>query len=310
MRRFAAAGTRKDLDALRPAAGPGTRRRARQGPDDRLRGGVLRAGRWPGSPSRWPRPWPGSAASRSPSASARASPRRSPRPWACLRDEQGDRAKQLQYLQILGEVRTPGARAGAAATGLPLRPTTPLRAAALAALANYDDPAIAPEVLKTYGSLSEDVHGRRAEPARRPPGLGPCVPPGDRRRDRSIPARSPARSSRSSLLFGDPRINDLAARHFGAIRPSTSAELQSQISRLAGVIRSGPGIPKPGRQIFVDQCARCHSLFGKGGKVGPDLTTYRRDDLESMLLNIVNPERRDPRGLRGATSSPRPTAGP
>ncbi len=36
-------------------------------------------------------------------------------------------------------------------------------------------------------------------------------------------------------------------------------------------------------------CARCHTLFGKGGKVGPDLTTYRRDDLETMLLNIVNP---------------------
>ena len=34
---------------------------------------------------------------------------------------------------------------------------------------------------------------------------------------------------------------------------------------------------------------RCHTLFGKGGKVGPDLTTYRRDDLETMLLNIVNP---------------------
>ena len=34
---------------------------------------------------------------------------------------------------------------------------------------------------------------------------------------------------------------------------------------------------------------RCHTLFSKGGKVGPDLTTYRRDDLETMLLNIVNP---------------------
>ena len=79
------------------------------------------------------------------------------------------------------------------------------------------------------------------------------------------------------------------ARHFGAMTPATNAELQAQISRLASVVRSGPGAPKPGRQIFQDQCARCHTLFGKGGKVGPDLTTYRRDDLETMLLNIVNP---------------------
>ncbi len=55
------------------------------------------------------------------------------------------------------------------------------------------------------------------------------------------------------------------------------------------MIRAGSGVPKPGKQIFDQQCARCHTLFGKGGKVGPDLTTYRRDDLETMLLNIVNP---------------------
>jgi len=48
-------------------------------------------------------------------------------------------------------------------------------------------------------------------------------------------------------------------------------------------------VPKPGKLLFDRQCARCHTLFGKGGKVGPDLTTYRRDDLETMLLNIVNP---------------------
>ena len=30
-------------------------------------------------------------------------------------------------------------------------------------------------------------------------------------------------------------------------------------------------------------------LFGQGGKIGPDLTTYKRDDLRGMLLNVVNP---------------------
>ena len=81
--------------------------------------------------------------------------------------------------------------------------------------------------------------------------------------------------------------------------PPRSAELQAQIDRLAGVVRAGPGVPKPGKQIFVDQCARCHTLFGKGGKVGPDLTTYRRDDLETMLLNIVNPSAEIREGYAG-----------
>ena len=30
-------------------------------------------------------------------------------------------------------------------------------------------------------------------------------------------------------------------------------------------------------------------LFAQGGKIGPDLTTYKRDDLRGMLLNVVNP---------------------
>ena len=167
-------------------------------------------------------------------------------------------------------------------------PDNALRAAALAALVNYDDPTIAAEVLKTYGSLSEDVlsAAQNLLVARR----GWAIQLLEAIDERTIDPRTLLRETvEKLLLLGDARINELTTRHFGAITPATSAELQSQISRLASVVRSGPGVPKPGKQIFLDQCARCHALFGKGGKVGPDLTTYRRDDLEAMLLNIVNP---------------------
>jgi putative heme-binding domain-containing protein len=30
-------------------------------------------------------------------------------------------------------------------------------------------------------------------------------------------------------------------------------------------------------------------LFGQGGQIGPDLTSFKRDDLGNMLLGIVNP---------------------
>jgi len=200
---------------------------------------------------------------------------------------QGARARQIQYLQILGEVRVPGAIPVLLRLGCH-SPDNALRAAALAALVNYDDPAIAVEVLKTYGSLSEDVlaAAQNLLTARR----GWAIQFLEAIDERAIDHRTVPRETVEKLLvLGDARINELTTRHFGAIMPATSAELQSQISRLASVVRSGPGVPKPGKQIFLDQCARCHTLFGKGGKVGPDLTTYRRDDLEAMLLNIVNP---------------------
>ena len=88
----------------------------------------------------------------------------------------------------------------------------------------------------------------------------------------------------------------------GAVKPATRAELQSKIDRLASVVRAGPAIPKPGKKIFDQQCAgpSCHLLFGQGGKVGPDLTTYRRDDLDIMLLNIVNPSAEIREGFAGS----------
>jgi putative heme-binding domain-containing protein len=206
---------------------------------------------------------------------------------AVLGDEQGDKAKQLQYLQVLGEVRVPGA--------VPVllklachSPDNAQRSAALAALANYDDPAIAAEVLKTYGSLSDDVMAAAQNllVTRKVWALALLQAIDEKTID---PRTVPREIVDKLVLLNDPRLHELASRHFGEIRPATSAELQAQISHLAGVVRTGPGVPKPGRQIFADQCARCHTLFGKGGKVGPDLTTYRRDDLETMLLNIVNP---------------------
>jgi putative heme-binding domain-containing protein len=91
------------------------------------------------------------------------------------------------------------------------------------------------------------------------------------------------------FLLGDSRIEGLATRLFGPVTNATPAELRSRIDRLAAVLRSGSGVPKPGKQLFDRQCSRCHTLFGKGGKVGPGLTTYRRDDIDTMLQSIVNP---------------------
>jgi putative heme-binding domain-containing protein len=36
-------------------------------------------------------------------------------------------------------------------------------------------------------------------------------------------------------------------------------------------------------------CGKCHTLHAQGGKIGPDLTTYKRDDIRQMLIHIVNP---------------------
>jgi putative heme-binding domain-containing protein len=44
-----------------------------------------------------------------------------------------------------------------------------------------------------------------------------------------------------------------------------------------------------GRAIFAKTCAQCHTLFGVGAKVGPDLTGSNRANLDYLLENIIDP---------------------
>jgi putative heme-binding domain-containing protein len=87
------------------------------------------------------------------------------------------------------------------------------------------------------------------------------------------------------------RLNaaDPAQKIFGAEKKSTTGELQVEIDRANKVLASGSGSPYEGYKVFSATCGACHKLFGQGGQIGPDLTAFKRDDLQNMLLNIVHP---------------------
>lgn len=44
-----------------------------------------------------------------------------------------------------------------------------------------------------------------------------------------------------------------------------------------------------GRMVFTGVCSACHTLYGIGGKIGPDLTGSGRANLDYLLENIVDP---------------------
>jgi putative heme-binding domain-containing protein len=204
-----------------------------------------------------------------------------------LSDGRADRAKVLQVLQVVGEVRRP------AVVPVVLRlachsADNPVRCAALSALATYDDPTIPVEVLAAFPNMSDDVQDaaqrllatRRAWADRFVEAI----------EARSIDARAVPREVVEKLaIVGGPDLTERVTRLFGPVRPQSSNELRAEVERLASIVRAASGVPKPGKLLFDRACARCHTLFSNGGKVGPDLTTYRRDDLDTMLLNIVNP---------------------
>ncbi|HEV3021625.1 MAG TPA: family 16 glycoside hydrolase, partial [Pirellulales bacterium] len=44
-----------------------------------------------------------------------------------------------------------------------------------------------------------------------------------------------------------------------------------------------------GHTLFAKTCRQCHTLFGAGGKVGPELTGSNRANLDYMLANLLDP---------------------
>ncbi|HEU0010266.1 MAG TPA: c-type cytochrome, partial [Verrucomicrobiae bacterium] len=163
-----------------------------------------------------------------------------------------------------------------------------LRKAALTALLGYDDPRIPVTVLKDYGAYGSDIRPAALTLlASRAPwslALAQAVDAG-----RIKPADVPLDTVRQIQRHkSDPLAALLPKLWPNAGRP-TSEAMQKQIQRLAGVLREGKGDPYAGQKLFNISCASCHTLFARGGKVGPDLTTYQRGDVDTLLLHIVNP---------------------
>lgn len=77
-----------------------------------------------------------------------------------------------------------------------------------------------------------------------------------------------------------PELRDIAS----AKRP----KIDSLHQQLAGTVLQGADLKK-GRKLFTKNCSNCHTLFGQGAKIGPDLTGAQRSNLTYLLENIVDP---------------------
>jgi putative heme-binding domain-containing protein len=204
-----------------------------------------------------------------------------------ITDAKADRARRHACIEVLGEVKQP--RAVPALLSVVERSgDDELRSAALTALIAYDDPMIANVVLTHYAELPDPVReaaqtllGSRKASTR---ALLEAVDSG------KISAGTiPVEAVRQMSAHRDERIAALIARHWGPIEGAGRSALQREVERLEAIVLAGVGNRSQGKQLFAATCAKCHTLFGQGAKIGPDLTAYQRHDLANLLLSIVNP---------------------
>ncbi|WP_373650365.1 PVC-type heme-binding CxxCH protein [Schlesneria sp. DSM 10557] len=203
-----------------------------------------------------------------------------------IQDEKTPAGKRAEYVNLFGEIKYPKVVPVLLKT-LVTTPDDGLKAAILTALQAYGDAEIAQGVLEQYGNFNEDVRAvaqsllvsRKAWAL----SLLDAVDRGD-----IVAASLPLDTVRRMTVHRDDRVAQLIEKHWGSVEGATSAEMQQMMEHYATVL-VGAGDPYPGKKIYMQMCGKCHTLHADGGKIGPDLTTYKRDDIRQMLLHIVNP---------------------
>jgi len=163
-------------------------------------------------------------------------------------------------------------------------------ALAIRGLAAYDNPETPPLILRNYHLL---------QPQERPEAINTLTsrPAYARALLQAVAGGKVARSdisafhARQILSFGDPELDKQLAQVWGDIR-GTRAELKLLIARYKKLLtpdRLKLAQVSNGRVLYNQTCATCHSLYGQGQQVGPDLTGSGRQNLDYLLENIIDP---------------------
>ncbi|HTU27288.1 MAG TPA: family 16 glycoside hydrolase, partial [Pirellulales bacterium] len=160
---------------------------------------------------------------------------------------------------------------------------------ALRGMAEYNDPENAKLILSAYDSL---------QPGERRDGLGTLCARVEYARPllEALAAKKvPVTDLSADLVRQLRNLNDEAITAkitdmWGTSR-DTAEDKKRMMQDLKRLVESNgpPADANLGRAMFAKTCQQCHTLFGIGGKVGPDLTGSNRANLDYLLSNVVDP---------------------
>jgi putative membrane-bound dehydrogenase-like protein len=165
-----------------------------------------------------------------------------------------------------------------------------LRDTALSGLAMYDDPRTPAMILATYPSLSasEKRTALATLSSRSPYGVELL----NAVSDKQVPKTDlSADLIRQLHNLHNEKIDEMLGNIWGQVR-STAADKAALIGNYRELLsKKTEQAPDPnlGRAVFGRTCQQCHTLYGVGSNIGPDLTGSNRADVEYLLTNIVDP---------------------
>jgi len=207
--------------------------------------------------------------------------------------------------RLLDTQASPGARARALPAALASRDPAAIEAAAavlkspaqadesllrevLIGLGKMDSPVVAQSVLDAIDGLPAAVKSQAVDLlTQRPTWAGALLQAVDAKRIDK--ASVTLNQLRRLLASGDKEIRRRVGEIWGQVRAERNPEREKVIARVRKLLETGPGDAWNGKAVFEKACAKCHTIFGKGVLVGPDITRNGRETLDALLTNLLDP---------------------
>ncbi len=165
-----------------------------------------------------------------------------------------------------------------------------LNTTAVRGLAGFDDPALGTRLAKAYRSFAVIHRPAVLETLASRPAFATAL------LDEIAAGKIPKTDltpyfARQIAAFGDSELLGKLERVWGSVR-DTSADRRQAIEalrdKLTGFDPQSADAAR-GRVQFAKVCGNCHTLYGHGGKLGPDLTGSGRHNLNYLLENTLDP---------------------
>jgi putative membrane-bound dehydrogenase-like protein len=157
-------------------------------------------------------------------------------------------------------------------------------------LASFDDPAVGAKLARAYRQFHPSERGQLLSVLVSRPSFARAL----------LDAVAEGKIARADLSvfharqirgLGDAALNRKLAETWGELREGSADKRQLMDSwrgRLSADALAKADLSR-GRLAFNAACASCHTLYGEGGKAGPDLTGGGRSNLDYLLENILDP---------------------
>ena len=157
-----------------------------------------------------------------------------------------------------------------------------------AALGRFDQPALADVILAQYPKLAAELQPlavhllMQREPWARKL-LNAVL---ENKLPKSV---LDANHLRKILESNDREALWAVEKAFGKVREDRNPEREKIVAEMTAYLRDNIGDPVAGERVFRNLCAQCHTIYGQGGNVGPDLTGNGRGSFDQLVSSVFDP---------------------